>query len=273
MYQLKSTDADGQILLFPLHKPRTTVGRDPSNDIVLTDTDVSRWHALLIVDDGRLSIRDVGATNGLFVNNARIHERQSLEVGHLLIIGSNLFVVDRDQQRHDAFDQTVVLPSGEMTGDGTVRETRDEDDPSSPENAFGKTVVRNKFDLLENAFEKKKQVARFPRLVVSGADGLEQCYVLATPVFRIGRGAHNHLRLPDPTVSANHAELRVGPTENVLVDLGSNNGTRVDGKAIDRHVLRDGDVIDLPGARLVYRHGAGLGGRFSDLVGKLFRFW
>ena len=81
MFELKSTDDEGQILLFPIYKDRITVGRDPYNDIVLSDRDVSRWHALIAWDQDRLTISDQHSTNGVFVNNVRIYDPTALQVG------------------------------------------------------------------------------------------------------------------------------------------------------------------------------------------------
>jgi len=52
-----------------------TIGRDASNNIVLNDNMVSRNHAQLIVlGEGRVQIKDLGSTNGTFVNGNKINE-------------------------------------------------------------------------------------------------------------------------------------------------------------------------------------------------------
>ena len=52
-----------------------SIGRDASNNIVLNDKLVSRNHAqLVIMDNGQVVIRDLGSSNGLFVNGNRIKE-------------------------------------------------------------------------------------------------------------------------------------------------------------------------------------------------------
>jgi pSer/pThr/pTyr-binding forkhead associated (FHA) protein len=49
--------------------------------------------------------------------------------------------------------------------------------------------------------------------------------------------------MPDPNVSRRHAEIRPVGTSFVLVDLGSTNGTKVNGATISQHTLRSGDTI------------------------------
>ena len=78
------------------------------------------------------------------------------------------------------------------------------------------------------------------------------------PSVLIGRGDDNDVALDpfvDPTVSANHAEIRWEPPYFVLYDMGSLNGTWVNGRQVRRTTLRDNDHVALgrQGARFVFR--------------------
>ena len=96
-----------------------------------------------------------------------------------------------------------------------------------------------------------------PRLVVlsaPGSDGaVEQVVELDRELTLVGRTGDVHLRLPDPGVSRRHLEVRRRGRELVLADLGSTNGTRVNGRPVQTHVLRDGDRIELGESSLVFR--------------------
>ena len=97
-----------------------------------------------------------------------------------------------------------------------------------------------------------------PRLLVSGPepgpDGSSQrTYELNAPVTMLGRGTDCDLRLVDPGVSRHHAELRVEDGEVVLVDLGSTNGTFVNGQPVRRVTLADGTQVTLGRTTLVFR--------------------
>ena len=49
------------------------IGKSTSNDYVIGDNTVSRQHAsVTILDDGRMTIKDLNSTNGTFVNGKRI---------------------------------------------------------------------------------------------------------------------------------------------------------------------------------------------------------
>ncbi|MCU1594293.1 MAG: domain containing protein [Frankiales bacterium] len=78
-------------------------------------------------------------------------------------------------------------------------------------------------------------------------------------VTTIGRGAEADLQIVDTGVSRLHAELRVvaeARGERVEVhDLGSTNGTRVNGQRITAATLTDGDRISVGTSELVFRTG------------------
>jgi hypothetical protein len=100
-----------------------------------------------------------------------------------------------------------------------------------------------------------------PRLLVStagnpGGQG-ERNYDLQTPVTLLGRGTDCDLRLVDPGVSRHHAELRVEDGQVVLVDLGSTNGTFVNGQPVRRFVLTDGTHVTLGRTTLIFRQDGG----------------
>jgi pSer/pThr/pTyr-binding forkhead associated (FHA) protein len=70
----------------------------------------------------------------------------------------------------------------------------------------------------------------------------------------IGRdGLRNDLVLDDSTVSAEHARIRLENGRFVLYDLGSTNGTFLNGHRIQKQTLIDGDEIAIGRTRLVFK--------------------
>ena len=61
----------------------------------------------------------------------------------------------------------------------------------------------------------------------------------------IGRTSRCDVRIKHPGISAEHAVIRVLPGSATVEDLGSTNGTRVNGKKIELHTLRHGDRLEL----------------------------
>jgi len=96
-----------------------------------------------------------------------------------------------------------------------------------------------------------------PRLVLAGVSGSpERVVPLTRPVTRVGRGVDADLRLADTGVSRAHAELRVSGDSVTVVDLGSTNGTVVNGRRVAESELVDGDRLDIGATALVFRSEA-----------------
>jgi Protein of unknown function (DUF3662)/FHA domain len=77
---------------------------------------------------------------------------------------------------------------------------------------------------------------------------------LTRAVTRLGRGTDVDIRIDDPGVSRHHAEILLG-REVLLRDLGSTNGTYVDGVQVGEVVLHDGAVVQIGATRLTFRAG------------------
>ena len=90
------------------------------------------------------------------------------------------------------------------------------------------------------------------KLVLHQPDGRTRDVRLDRDRLTIGRRPDNDLCLPNPAVSADHAEIITIAGDSFLHDCGSTNGTLVNGKAVTKHFLRDHDKIDIGRLHLVY---------------------
>jgi pSer/pThr/pTyr-binding forkhead associated (FHA) protein len=66
------------------------IGRDPENDIRLSDRSVSKRHALVCLIGGEYVIQDLGSLNGIFINGERVktavlHSGDTLKLGHAIL--------------------------------------------------------------------------------------------------------------------------------------------------------------------------------------------
>jgi hypothetical protein len=84
-------------------------------------------------------------------------------------------------------------------------------------------------------------------------DGPGTKHVLDQGSNVLGRGTEADIRLPDTGVSRKHADVQLHGGTVVVEDLGSTNGTLVNGRRIARQDLADGDVIRIGHSVLVYR--------------------
>jgi hypothetical protein len=90
------------------------------------------------------------------------------------------------------------------------------------------------------------------KLVLFLPDGTTLDVPLVRERTAIGRRADNDICLPNLAVSGEHAVVVTILADSFLEDLGSTNGTLVNGDPIAKHFLRDRDQIDIGRHRLVY---------------------
>jgi hypothetical protein len=84
-------------------------------------------------------------------------------------------------------------------------------------------------------------------------DGPGTRHELTTGRNVIGRGTEADIRLPDTGVSRKHVDVVLDGGTATVEDLGSTNGTLVNGRRVSRQALADGDVIRIGHSVLVYR--------------------
>ncbi|WP_181781815.1 DUF3662 and FHA domain-containing protein [Pseudonocardia pini] len=84
-------------------------------------------------------------------------------------------------------------------------------------------------------------------------DGSGRSYQLTEGTHVIGRGQDSNFRLPDTGVSRRHLEISWDGRGATLSDLGSTNGTTVNGNPVQQWQLTDGDVVRVGHSSLVFR--------------------
>lgn len=110
---LRVTTPDGQVREFPIDVPSAIVGRADSNRVVIDHVSVSRRHASLTIENGRVMLEDLGSASGSFVGSQRlpvntptiVEDGQSLRFGDVeakFIVGTLV--------------EAAVEPSGSATG-------------------------------------------------------------------------------------------------------------------------------------------------------------
>lgn len=86
----------------------------------------------------------------------------------------------------------------------------------------------------------------------------------------IGRKAHNDIQIENMAISGEHAAVVTILNDSFLEDLNSTNGTLVNGQAVRKHFLKDGDVIELGKYKMKYLAGGDTIGESSDYRGRDF---
>jgi pSer/pThr/pTyr-binding forkhead associated (FHA) protein len=82
-----------------------------------------------------------------------------------------------------------------------------------------------------------------PKLTIRSETGESTAHDLVEETYTIGRSPENSIRLDDTSVSSRHAEVVLVAENCYLKDLGSTNGTVVNGQPVKEVQLRAGDRI------------------------------
>ena len=83
--------------LIPLEKAIVLIGRQSDCDVSLTlSRKISRKHCCIAQVDNKYVVRDLGSTNGVFLNGTRIRKEAALSVGDDLMIGDVHFRVQNE---------------------------------------------------------------------------------------------------------------------------------------------------------------------------------
>ena len=215
----------------PIPDSGLEIGRDPACGLALMAKDVSRRHARIMPGLLGYVLTDL-STNGVLVNGAPIDRAHVL--GHLDVIriGSVELVFEGER----AFVDPVTAPLPQST--------------PVPEAASPSVQPR---------VEHPAPVVLLATLeIINEGAGKGTRFRLERPIAHIGRGASNEVRLRDESVSGSHATLTRRGSQWVVLDLGSTNGTYVDGERISgERVLHGVSEIRFGGIKMVFRPIAG----------------
>ncbi len=240
------------------------VGRDPQSDIVVNDSRVSWRHAVLRQDGSTWLLEDVGSTNGTFQGRDRIQR---------VPISGSCAVRLGHPDDGPAMSCSVSAPArpAEDVQAGRGQPTRFADTPVAP--PPNPAVNKLRADVAGGAHGGGGYGAGYaggpPGGVPGGGYGPggggglaggpgvpsprpsmermpSQVMRLPTALLRIGRAADNQVVVADLSVSRYHAELRRDQRGGfTIVDLGSHNGTFVNGQRVGSAPVTERDVITI----------------------------
>jgi len=101
---------------FELAEGENVVGRSQSCDVSIADPSVSRRHAQIVVVSGKVSVGDLGSSNGTFVNGERVDESAPLRSGDVLGLGD----AEVSFEIIPPSLETVRLPAAAKPGEATT---------------------------------------------------------------------------------------------------------------------------------------------------------
>lgn len=218
------------------------IGRGDDNELQIADDHVSRRHARLANHQGLIWLRDLGSSNGTFVNGERVSGACRLFHG--------------DEIRFDSCAYQVIGSGADLTPVRTpdpadARPPRPVEWPLS--GGHNDTTEFAAVDAPERI--ELELPAGEAGAFLLGASEPVAGMTFRTPMGRtlIGRQDDCDLVIRDRTVSARHAELMVRAEGVTITNLMATNGTRVNGEEIQTGRLHDGDVLRFGRVSLVFK--------------------
>jgi pSer/pThr/pTyr-binding forkhead associated (FHA) protein len=208
----------------PIRPGENLVGRE--GDVMLSDPKVSRRHARILCEDGSMSVEDLGSTNGSELNGA------VLEPGRPMPMKAG------DRVRFGGVELTLSMP-------GATGATEIAGAPPSASEA----------PVLEVKEEVQPHLAPAAYLVVGDRE-----IPLRQGANFFGRKPDNDAQIPDPYVSGRHGRIDVEDGFVFVTDLGSTNGTLLNGEKLEpneKTKLEEADELVIGALTLRIRKRAG----------------
>ncbi|MFG3421723.1 FHA domain-containing protein [Micromonospora sp. NPDC049460] len=198
------------------------IGRDPLCPIVLDDSRASREHLEITYRAGRWHLRDLASRNGTFLDGRQVHE---LEIGVACAVRLGNAVDGPVLTFRPEGPPAAPPPVTDSAQPGLSTEVR----PSGPVSAA------------EPPPGARFALGRTPSASYPAADRI-----------LIGRAPENDIVLDDLLVSRYHADLVRDGAGFRVIDLGTRNGTYVNGRQVEQAVLNAGDLLSFGHHQMVF---------------------
>jgi len=126
--------------MFKLDSARSVIGRGSEVAVKISDEGISREHAVVHITDGKVTVEDLGSTNGTFCNGVRITNR-ALGDGDKIMLGSTTILKFTYHDRLDEQFQQQMYESALRDGLTKVFNRKHFDDLFTKEFAFASRHV------------------------------------------------------------------------------------------------------------------------------------
>ncbi|MCZ4102991.1 MULTISPECIES: FHA domain-containing protein [Streptomyces] len=226
-----------------------SLGRDPQGDMVFDDARVSWRHATIRWGERSWIVEDLGSTNGTYVQGQRIHQ---MEVGPGSAVnlgnatdGPRLNFSGGQQVSADLYSAETSLAQPHQApaarqAPPVQQPHRPPVQPQQPQQGGWNQQPPAQVPQQQGWPQQPQQ----PQGGQQHRSPTTMHHFSINQVTKIGRALENDLVVSDLQVSRFHAEFKAHPDGRFeIVDLGSHNGTYVNGQAIQRHLLGPNDIV------------------------------
>jgi ABC-type multidrug transport system ATPase subunit len=240
------------------------LGRDPQGDVVVEDARVSWRHATVRWDGRSWLIEDHGSTNGTYMQGRRIHQTE-IGPGSTVHLGNANDGPRLNLSGAGTASGADASVSSAPTALATPQQLQQPPAQLPPHQAAPGLAAQappGQAPVQQADWQQPQQhrPSSVPQPGVphqapaSGGAAVPPVYGDRSPtgfhqlaagrVMRIGRALENDLVVSDLQVSRHHAEFRSTPDGRFeIVDLGSHNGTYVNGQPVQRQIIGPNDIV------------------------------
>jgi pSer/pThr/pTyr-binding forkhead associated (FHA) protein len=210
---------------YTMSGPTIVFGRDASSDVVVSGSEVSRRHAEIEATAEGYVLNDL-SVNGTFVNGEKIGRQHQLARADVIRIG------------HDEFRFYADVPS---PAPSRARRSVPPVTAPQPPTGAGARLSDTLMGMPQplpgpSVTPTQPQAAPLASLLVRSGALKGRRLAVKVPVVNIGRADFNDVVISDPSVSTSHAKLQRRDDIWMLSDLGSTNGTFVEGERLSGEV-------------------------------------
>jgi hypothetical protein len=213
--------------VYEVDQPRIRIGRSPEMDIRVDNVSVSRWQAELERTTSGWLVRDIGSSNGTFVNGDRLINDRDLRPGDEISFG-----------KFSLFFERVPI--------GTPRERPARPVPMGDAEATLFLRPEEMQQLQEAAALKRRAHLVWE---AAGQRGVHYLDTESIPLL-IGTAAECGLRVP--AGPKRHLVLSRGPRGFEILGLSFWRRMRVQGRRVRRVALAGGTVVEIAGLKLTF---------------------
>jgi len=232
------------------------IGRGEGSTLLLNDSSVSLNHAKITLRLGKVYIKDLGSTNGVFINDKKIStsKAKNITAGDEIKIGLNIFYLE-EYGEEEGIEKTVITKPKFSPKEQDIKPRADSYHDSfrkeQKADTLKKPVTMNGSSTLN--MDMDKGILQIPKLVIiSGEDAGKEFYIDGE--LLIGRSEDNDIVLKDPLVSRGHHAKVVRHKDDwiTITDLNSVNGVLVGKTKVREAILATGMEIQVGDTILRY---------------------
>jgi pSer/pThr/pTyr-binding forkhead associated (FHA) protein len=192
--------------IYELERDSVALGRGSKNDIIIHDNEISREHCVFRRVMDDYEVQDLNSSNGTFVNGQRVQAVWLLQPGAIVEFGDTITMEYERSLRKPAAANNASASAHQDDADAVLH-----------------------YSLMMTMGPEMGNVHRLDSLIVT-----------------VGRDLTNDVVIQDPEISRFHMRLRHTDKGYTVEDMGSTNGTFVNGSVIDGvKLLNPDDVIRL----------------------------